>query len=198
MLMQKVTKEVMELVKNGHYKMYTNSSFDKKADWKSTEYLQHLFGVRETKVFTELQHKLASKMKGGKTLFDIWMMEEAFLVQDCAMAYVERMVLNQFLERIDAADDDLKPTLQKVCNLFAAACIQRDLAWYVCNDIVTKEQGLALEGDVAALCGDSKDGLGLDILKLIESFDIPDYVVSAPIAADWVAFNEKDNVGEVI
>jgi acyl-CoA oxidase len=33
---------------------------------------------------------------------------------------------------------------------------------------------------------------------LIDSFAIPDYLLAAPIAGDWAAFNEGDNRGEVL
>jgi acyl-CoA oxidase len=33
---------------------------------------------------------------------------------------------------------------------------------------------------------------------LIDSFSIPDYLVAAPIAADWAKYNSVDNRGEVL
>jgi hypothetical protein len=48
------------------------------------------------------------------------------------------------------------------------------------------------------LCGDSDEGLGNDALNLINSFGIPEHVISAPIAKDWVKYNETDNQGELV
>ena len=34
-------------------------------------------------------------------------------------------------------------------------------------------------------------------LSLIETFDLPEDLLAAPIARDWVKFNEGDNQGEL-
>lgn len=33
---------------------------------------------------------------------------------------------------------------------------------------------------------------------LVDAFGIPEHLVAAPIAADWAAFNEGDNRGELL
>ncbi|KAK8372190.1 hypothetical protein O3P69_014952, partial [Scylla paramamosain] len=39
--------------------------------------------------------------------------------------------------------------------------------------------------------------VGPDALALSDAFDISDSMLSAPIAQDWVSYNERDNQGEV-
>lgn len=197
-LMQKVTKEVSELIKSKKHQLYLGKDYSGSTDLNDLEYLEHLFGVRESKLAMNLQNQLGSKMKDGKSLYQVWMMEESMLIQDCAMAYVERMVLTQFLKAIERADASLRPTLIKLCKLFAMQCIQRDIGWYLCHDIISKDHGLQIDQLISTLCADSEEGLGNDVLSLIDAFGIPDYVMAAPIALDWVKFNEKDNQGEIV
>ncbi len=45
----------------------------------------------------------------------------------------------------------------------------------------------------SALCAD----LGPQSLALVESFGLTEAMLSAPIARDWVAYNEGDNQGEM-
>lgn len=199
-LMQKVTKEVGSLLTSGRYSLYDGKNADKFSAEDSSlmdlSYLQHLMATREAKLFGTLSDRMKSKMKDGKSLFEVWMMEESFLVQDAATSFIERMLFEQLMKRIEDSDESLKRTLTKICQLFTLGCIQRDIGWYLCNDLISKQHGLDLDQLLAALCG--VEGLGEDVLELVDAFGIPDEVISAPIAMDWVAFNESDNQGEVV
>lgn len=39
--------------------------------------------------------------------------------------------------------------------------------------------------------------LGKEAVSLVDAFGIPDHLLAAPIAADWVDFNRVDNRGEL-
>ena len=39
--------------------------------------------------------------------------------------------------------------------------------------------------------------LGPQMLQLVDAFGIPEEMLSAPIARDWVQYNSYDNQGEV-
>ena len=196
--MQKVTKEVGELLKAGDYTLYDGRNYKGSTDLDSLEYLEYLLGEKEARAFSALQKTMTSQKNQGKSVFDIWMMEESFLVQECGMAYVERMVLDQFIKRIDTAEESLQKTLRKVCLLFALHIIQRDMGWYVCHKVLKPRKGLEVDKVIQQLCGNGTDGLGDDVLSLVDAFGIPEYVMAAPIASDWVEYNERDNQGEVV
>ncbi|RHY25280.1 hypothetical protein DYB25_005060 [Aphanomyces astaci] len=218
-LMTKVTKELGELVKQGRYKLSPSTFFRVRIgalsllgfvaagkpfggtpSWGNVEYVKYLLGVREAALFAKLGKIMKTDLEQGKTVFDIWMVEQSALVQDIALSYVERMSFEATVASMndDPANADLRPVLTKLALLYGVSCVQRDLGWYVCNNIVAPDLGNQVDETVKALCSSSESGLGDDALHLIHAFDIPDYVMAAPIALDWVKFNEADNQGEVV
>ncbi len=40
--------------------------------------------------------------------------------------------------------------------------------------------------------------VGPQAQAVIEAFGVPDHLVAAPIAADWVKYNKVDNKGELL
>ena len=46
---------------------------------------------------------------------------------------------------------------------------------------------------VKALC----DSVGHESVAIVEAFGIPEHLLAAPIAADWVKYNKVDNQGEL-
>ncbi|EQC41657.1 hypothetical protein SDRG_01615, partial [Saprolegnia diclina VS20] len=198
-LMQKVTKELGELIKAGRYKLSPTAGkpFAGTPSLDDLEYYRYLLGAREAALMTKLGKTLKTEMAGGKALFDVWMMEESLLVQEVALSYVERMAFEKVLESLDDPKHAaVRPVVAKIAKLYAASCVQRDLAWYVCNDVVTKDLGNSVDSAIKKLCGE--EGLGEDALNLVHAFNIPEYVMAAPIALDWVQFNESDNRGEIV
>ncbi|RHY33605.1 hypothetical protein DYB32_001491, partial [Aphanomyces invadans] len=170
-LMTKVTKELGELLKQGRYKLSPSSlplvlivkrisllvaadkPFAGTPSWNDLEYLKYLLGVREAALFGKLGKIMKSDMEQGKTVFDVWMLEQSALIQDIALS---------------------------------------------CNNVVATDIGNEVDNVVKELCSSNEGGLGDDALHLIHAFDIPDYVMGAPIALDWVKFNETDNQGEIV
>lgn len=53
--------------------------------------------------------------------------------------------------------------------------------------------GAGVSAAAAQLCTE----LGPHTLQLVEAFGIPEEMLSAPIARDWVTYNAIDNQGEV-
>jgi len=47
---------------------------------------------------------------------------------------------------------------------------------------------------IARLCAE----VGHEALPLVSAFGIPDHLLAAPIASDWVKYNEVDNKGEIV
>ncbi|RHY34186.1 hypothetical protein DYB32_001076 [Aphanomyces invadans] len=216
-LMTKVTKELGELLKQGRYKLSPSSlplvlivkrisllvaadkPFAGTPSWNDLEYLKYLLGVREAALFGKLGKIMKSDLEQGKTVFDVWMLEQSALIQDIALSYVERMSFEATLESLqDSRNVELRPTLTKLALLYGVTCVQRDLGWYVCNNVVATDIGNEVDNVIKDLCSSNEGGLGDDALHLIHAFDIPDYVMGAPIALDWVKFNETDNQGEIV
>ena len=92
------------------------------------------------------------------------------------------------------AHDLVRAILSQVAVVFALGCIEGDLPWYLTKGFICLKQGEVFSDlvrqQIAALAPQS--------MNLVDAFGIPDYLINAPIALDWVKFNEGDNQGELI
>merc|ERR1719187_2930039 len=188
-LMQKVAKEHLGyLSKTGLPKLSPPAS----ADVNDPDFLSYLLQVREVKLFTELGQKSVAAGKGG--IYRTWQLEESDLIQHSAKAFGERLITDQFSSVLNTCDEDLKPILQQVFNLFVINVIERDLAWFVTAGLLNPNQVAQVGGRSRELCAE----LAPQALSLCESFAITDTMLSAPIALDWVQYNTYDSQGELM
>ena len=77
--------------------------------------------------------------------------------------------------------------------LFALSRMERDMASLLTHRLLSLDQATAVGDASRTLCAQ----LSAVANELVDAFGIPDHLVAAPIAADWRAFNEGDNQGEV-
>ncbi|MCL4124637.1 UNVERIFIED_CONTAM: hypothetical protein GTU68_029984 [Idotea baltica] len=185
-LMQKVAKERLTT--------FSPVKVNKKLpeDASNVEYLADLLNRRENLLFMTLGKKL---MKAGKEgLFQTWMMEESDLVQASAKAYGERIVSDQFREVLKTCDAGLSPVLSDLYHLFLLDIIEQNSGAFITRGLITPQIALQAEEESRRLCRE----LSPHALSLVDSFGITDAMLSAPIALDWVAYNEGDNQGELL
>jgi len=162
------------------------------ADISTASYLHHILLCREDALFMELGGEMKRAGKDG--LFDAWMYNQSDLVQAAALAYAERLVSEQFLEVITKADGNLRPVLERVYRLYAVDCIERALGWYAVSDAgLSVDMAKMIPSEARRLCHD----LAPEAIGLTEAFGITDAMLSAPIACDWISYNEYDNQGEL-
>lgn len=150
-----------------------------------------LFRLREETLKSELALKMQKvKSKGREAIYNTWVNESADLVQDLALAYGERFVLEQFELAIEECP---LPALMKLKELYAKTKIKEHASWYL-------SEGILSGRDYKKICREINDlnkEIMPDVEMLINAFDIPEFLVHAPIAKDWVEFNSFDNKGEV-
>ena len=97
------------------------------------------------------------------------------------------------LNVIESADQSLRAALKRVHHLFVLDIIERELADYLLLGLVTPELGREVERAVGEACKE----IAPDSLALVEAFGLTNELLTAPIATDWIGFNEKDTRGEV-
>ena len=71
--------------------------------------------------------------------------------------------------------------------------LEKDLGQLLTLGLISMETGQQVQPVAAQLCRD----IAPDSLSLSDAFGINDHMLSAPIARDWVKYNEYDNQGEV-
>ena len=84
--------------------------------------------------------------------------------------------------------------METVFRVFALDCVKRDLAFYV------KEK--AIKPQAAANLIIAQNSLIKDLSSIIESLmtllNVPDELLQAPLAQDYVSYFSKPNFGEVV
>ena len=162
-----------------------------KADLKSLNYLFFLLQKREDMQFMGLGMKMMAA--GKKGMFDTWMYNESDLVQGAAMSYTERLIAQAFLEEIQKADTSLQPILETLFRMYVIDILERNLGSFLTQGLISMDLAQGVHEASAQLCKD----IAPNAIGLVDSFRIPDEMLSAPIARDWVKYNSYDNQGEV-
>jgi len=159
-----------------------------------------IFAAREEFCKNELAFRLHSAKTEGTELFDSWMMQESDRVQRLALAYGERVVMEQMglaIGKLEASacEDErgLVPTLKQLRSLYALSRVQADAAQLMSDGLMGTAAYDQINAEVSSLCA----LLGEKALDLAEGFGIPEHMQYAPIAKDWAAYNSIENNGEL-
>ncbi|GBF98145.1 acyl-coenzyme A oxidase peroxisomal [Raphidocelis subcapitata] len=163
--------------------------------------LRKLLLVREARTLKGLALAMRQAPHGGS--FDEWMKHQSDAVQGAAKAYAEREVLDACLRVLDgtgpgpsgvAVTPAIVEALAPVVALFALSCVEADLAWFVSMEVVPPRVARLVAPQARRLVA----SLAPRAPRLAASFGIPDHLVAAPIAGDWVFYNKHDNQGELV
>lgn len=184
-LMQKVAKERLSTFKT------QAPDEEPKADLECLKFLHYLMQKREDTLFMELGMKMM--MAGKEKLFDTWMYQCSDLVQHAARAYGERIVSERCSAVRETSDQSLVDILEKLHRLYLLTVVERNLGWFVTNELMSVEVGKDVAEESAKLCKE----IAPHSLALTDAFGLTDNMISAPIALDWIKYNEYDNQGEL-
>lgn len=95
-----------------------------------------------------------------------------------AEAYIERIVLENFIEVIKNVEDtDLKKQLKTMCDLYALSTIEQHKGWYLEKDYMEGKKTKAIRQMVEKLSKNLRN----EALFLVEAFAIPDQCLGAEI-----------------
>nr|AOE43295.1 putative acyl-CoA oxidase [Synstelium polycarpum] len=147
------------------------------------EMLLDAFIYREFKLLRMVVKSLRSKVKNEKMTGAKAWNQSLDLVQQLATAYVERVTIERFLDEIQKSDDGVKPILNLMCILFALTKIEDDMGWFLSNKYFAPVKAQAINSAINKICGMMRE----HALPLVEAFDIPAHLMTAPIANDYIA-----------
>jgi len=142
-----------------------------------SEFHLNAFRYRERDILTSAAKRLKKHIVGGMDSFDAFNVSQHHLI-NVGQAYVERIVLEQFIIQIDKTEDaGCKAVLKKLYNLFALSQIEKNAAWYLEQDYLSGAKSKAIRKLVNQLCWEIRQ----DAVPLVDAFNIPDACLSAPI-----------------
>ncbi len=136
------------------------------------------FKHREEALLTTVAKRLKKRIDNGVDSYDAFIQVQQHLV-NVAQAYVERVILEQFLAGIAAVEDaDLGAILTKLAQLFALSLIEQHKGWYLEHGFLSGEKSKAIRRQVDQLAYE----VSREAVPLVDAFGIPNQVLKAPIA----------------
>jgi acyl-CoA oxidase len=135
------------------------------------------FKHRERDILTSAAKRLKRHITEGMDSFDAFNVAQHHLVQ-VGFAYVERIILEKFIEQVNATKDPgCQAILRKLCQLFALSQIDINKGWYLENGYMDGVKTKAIRKLVNQLCWDIRQ----EAVPLVDAFKIPDACLAAPI-----------------
>lgn len=194
-LMQKVSKELLTAVQKGEYKPTKINNVQSASTWKYGELdtLLKLFALRENEFLLQLGTRMQTRMAEGANLFDVWMYEESDLIQALAVAHGEHIILQQCVKAVNSSDTAIRPVLTTIFRLWAISSIDQSASFYLTKGYITNE----VWNTHLKMMADLTRQLAAVASEVVQSFGLPDSLLQAPIAHDWVEYNKTDNRGEI-
>lgn len=156
----------------------------------------HAFEYREFKMTRRVAKQLRTESK-KMPFFDAW---NKVLPQatELAIAYCDKLVVEESLGQINKAPSELRPVLYLNLAIFALSRLQENLGFFVVTRYLGRNKAEAIGPQLHALCYQ----LRTVALDLVECFGIPDHIVFSPHAFDYVAANRyeisKDGIQPMI
>ncbi|EPR68221.1 acyl-CoA dehydrogenase family protein [Cyclobacterium qasimii] len=142
------------------------------------EFHLNAFQYRENSILSSAGKRLKRLMDEGMDPFDAVNVAQHHLFT-LAMAFIERVILEKFIEKIEqTTDPELKQVLKRLCDLFALYQIETHNGWYLEQGYMEGIKSKAIRKMVNQLCWEIRK----DAVPLVNAFNIPDSCLSAPIA----------------
>ena len=136
------------------------------------------FKYRENHLLITAAKRLKKRIDQGKGTYEAFIECQNHLI-NLAHAYIERVVLEQFLRGIEQCPDPaLADVLKLLCNLFALSRIEKDKGWFLENGYIEGAKAKAIRRQIDKLCLELRS----DAVHLVDAFGISDETLAAPIA----------------
>ncbi|MCH7887074.1 MAG: acyl-CoA dehydrogenase family protein [Candidatus Marinimicrobia bacterium] len=135
------------------------------------------FQYREHDILRSAARRLKKRIDNGMDSYSAFIECQNHMV-NLAKAYVDRVILEQFIKVVeDNAGSSLHGVLKNLCDLFALSTIEKNKGWYLEHGYLEGVKSKAIRKEVDKLSGD----LSREAVSLVNSFGIPDEILSAPI-----------------
>lgn len=198
-LMQKVTKELMGSVEKKEY-VYPEMTqcpireIPNKEKVSDVETLLNLLKWRELCLIKELGRVTYEKTaRGGKTFYDVWMKEDNYLVQALALAFGERVVGEICANDLRICPKGALKVLDLMVRTYLTHVVLENLSWYLIHNTINNKAAADLKNTYRGLIAE----IHPNALNVVNSFGIPEHLLTAPIAQNYEDFNSRPNGGEV-
>ncbi|MEO0734099.1 MAG: acyl-CoA dehydrogenase, partial [Bacteroidota bacterium] len=150
-----------------------------RAHLTSRNFYQSAFEFRSRRLTSTLAQRLRAYIKDGLNAYEAGLRCQTHMIA-AAEAYVEALVLEKSLERVDAqgSGSGVKGVLKKTVQLYALHTIEGHSGWYQESAYISGQKSKAIRKAVDVLCAELRPEVG----ALVNGFGIPEKLLGAPIA----------------
>lgn len=142
------------------------------------EFHLQAFQYREKTILASAAKRIKKLIDNGLEPFDAFNVVQHQMI-NVAQAYLERIILEQFLLVIAQVEDEkVKKVFTSLANLYALSQIEKNKAWFLEEGYMEAVKTKAIRKMVNQLCWDIRP----NAIALVEAFNIPDSCLAAPIA----------------
>ncbi len=154
-----------------------DSDTDPDSGLLDTSYHLNLLQWREEHMLAAVARRLKRGMDDGGDPAAVFSMVQDHVIAS-ANAHVERLLLQAFVEKVEAMPEGQNKTaMQLVCDLFALSTIEADRAWFMEHGRLSNAKSKAVTAMVNELCRRVRPIAD----ELVEAFDIPQEMLRAEI-----------------
>jgi acyl-CoA oxidase len=141
------------------------------------EHQLELFRWRQGHITASVANRFKRGLDEGYDPFEVFRAVQDHAIA-AAQAYVDTTLLEAFMGAIDRAEDEqLKQILNLVCDLFALSTVEAEKGFFQEHGRLSSPRTKAVTREVNRLCNEVRQNAG----ALVDSFGIPDAILSAPI-----------------
>ena len=197
-LMHKIVKDMLKELKKGKNHPQPRLNVTKQVgtfdDVSGLETIADLFRFRQITLANQLIAKMTKLAKEKISAYDISMYHTSDLIQDLALAYGERRMIDACLVFLSELSAESKKTMETVFRVFAIDCVKRDLGMYISNGAISQKGAANLLIAQNSLIKE----MAFKIDDLTKLLNVPEDVLYTPIASDYVDYYSRPNFGEVV
>eukprot|EP00698_Gefionella_okellyi_P014564 TRINITY_DN4037_c0_g1_i3.p2 TRINITY_DN4037_c0_g1~~TRINITY_DN4037_c0_g1_i3.p2 ORF type:complete len:571 (+),score=127.89 TRINITY_DN4037_c0_g1_i3:352-2064(+) len=189
-LLQQVARSQLADLKSGKLPAGKAPTVSKSSDMRNIKALVALLEWREVNLLQRAGQRLAQGVGAGKSQTDAWNSALDLSVAS-GRATVERVTLQRFEAIIDANPAQAE-VLTPLAVMYGMGRVAADLGYFVSYGGLAAEPARGVSDEINGLCG----VMHQNILVYVDAIDYPKYLISAPIAGDYVAANRFSNARE--
>jgi acyl-CoA oxidase len=169
MSVHKLLDRVRDLIPGG-------DSWDQEAGLLDSAYQLAMLRFREEHILGGVARRLKRGIDAGMSAGEVFSRVQDHVIH-AARAHVERLVLDAFVEKVDAMEaGDNKVALGLLLDLYALSVIESDRAWFMEHGRLTASRSKAVSREVNALCRRLRPLAG----DLVDAFGVPEEMLRSP------------------
>jgi acyl-CoA oxidase len=150
--------------------------WDQEGGLLDSAYQQAMLRFREEHMLGGVARRLKRGIDSGKNPGEVFSLVQDHVIH-AARAHVERLVLDAFVDKVEAMEDgDNKVALGLLLDLHALSVIEADRAWFMEHGRLTAGRSKAISREVNALCRRIRP-LARD---LVDAFGVPEEMLRSP------------------